>query len=116
MRIQARCTECGTQVELHRDDIELRVAPGAGEAAGGVYSFCCPSCGQRVERTADSRAIQLLDAAGVARAPTSVHPEDPPGGPPFGADDLLDLHLLLQRRDWFDVLTAQVEGSWPSSG
>jgi hypothetical protein len=35
------------------------------------------------------------------RAEDRLHPEDPPGGPAFTADDQLDLHQLLAGDTWF---------------
>lgn len=112
-RIRATCPSCG-EVDLRPADIELRVhrSPHGDVAEGSSYAFDCPGCTQVVVKPADERVARLLTTGGV---PMSVlgthqtlaeHPEQPPPGPPLTRDDLLDLHLLLRRPDWYDELLA----------
>lgn len=115
-RIRANCPSCG-EIDLRPQDIELHVVRSdAGEvAAGSSYTFACPACTGHIVKPADERIARLLATGGVpvnitsdgahaAPTPRPDHPEDPPTGPPFGYDDILDLHLLLQRDDWFETL------------
>lgn len=109
MRIRVRCTACGRETDLPPQQILLEVA--VPPTAHGRYSFDCPSCGARVQRLADERAIKLLEAGGVEPSATEPHPEQPPGGPPLTADDLIDLHELLARDDWFELAARGVRDS-----
>jgi hypothetical protein len=114
-RIRANCPSCG-EIDLRPQDIELHVVRSdAGEVAeGSSYTFACPACTGHIVKPADERIARLLATGGVpvnisSDPPPEVvsrptHPEAPPSGPPFGYDDLLDLHLLLQREDWLDRL------------
>ncbi|MDX1620038.1 MAG: hypothetical protein R3320_03550 [Nitriliruptorales bacterium] len=107
-RIRATCPRCG-EIDLRPKDIELEVVRSeVGEIADGSrYSFACPDCADTVIKPADERIASLLRSGGVSVTerpadPRPAHPEDPPGGPAFTRDDLLDLHLLLAEPGWFD--------------
>lgn len=123
-RIRANCPDCG-DVELAPAAMLIRVAHDPVDLVGedSCYQFTCPTCDTKVTKAADDRIVQLLITGGVPMEvaspsmdvepidavlspPASYHPEDPPPGRPFSHDDLLDLHLLLQREDWFSDLVA----------
>ena len=100
--IRATCPTCG-EVELTPDDIELRVCT---HAPASYYQFECPLCSEVVQKPADDRVVQLLISGGVSATvwelPDEVREER--AGAPFGYDDLLDFHLLLETSDWFESL------------
>ncbi len=112
--IRATCPSCG-EVDLTPDQIRLTVVPSVADQVGpdSHYTFTCPSCEDRVDKPADERIARLLTTGGVevsvlertVGTPASPHPERPPAGPALTYDDLLDLHLLLRRDDWFESLT-----------
>ena len=115
-RIRANCPSCG-EVDLRPDDVILSVVRAYDGLISDAssYRFNCPDCTEVVTKPADERIAQLLTTGGVpieeaADAPEVVvderppHPEDPPSGRPLTADDLLDLHVKLQDRGWFDEL------------
>lgn len=122
-RIRANCPDCG-DVELAPAAMLVQVAHDASELVGdrSRYRFTCPTCDAMVTKPADDRIVQLLISGGVpmevqaaeAVAPSVAasssrkahHPENPPGGRALSHDDLLDLHLLLRREDWFSQLVA----------
>ncbi|MFP4148340.1 MAG: hypothetical protein ACLFUG_00485 [Nitriliruptoraceae bacterium] len=112
-RIRATCPTCG-EVDLRPDEVVLHVvrAPDGLVADGSEYRFECPSCTGEVAKPADDRIAQLLTTGGVQVAETAPglppHPEAPAGGPPLTPDDLLDLHLSLERDDWFEELLRTV--------
>lgn len=112
-RIRANCPDCG-DVELRPDEMLIQVAHDDADLVGdgSRYRFVCPDCAGTVTKPADDRIVQLLITGGVALEvaepladPRPPHPEDPPAGAPLTADDLLDLHLLLESDDWFAILT-----------
>ena len=84
------------------------------DRAAQSVSWICLTCRQVVERVLDS---DLLDAAANAGAsPISSmldrsHPEAPPKGPDLCLDDLLRLHWLLEKEDWFDELSSLITRS-----
>jgi len=119
-RIRATCPSCG-EVDLRPVDIELHVIRATdGEVGdGSSYRFECPGCTARVVKPADARIARLLATGGVAVAVdggdldldhalaelvTCTHPELPPPGEPFTADDVLAFHELLEGDDWFSQL------------
>jgi predicted RNA-binding Zn-ribbon protein involved in translation (DUF1610 family) len=112
-RIRATCPACG-EVDLQPDDVVLHIvrAPDGVVADGSEYRFLCPSCTDEVAKPADERIAQLLTTGGVhvAEAAPALppHPEAPLPGPPLTLDDLLDLHLGLERDDWFSSLLRTV--------
>ncbi|MDP9022005.1 MAG: hypothetical protein M3N57_04735 [Actinomycetota bacterium] len=109
--IRATCHQCG-EIDLTPADIRLTVVRGADSPVGpdSHYTFTCPVCRSVVDKPADERVTRLLTTGGVtvnvieATPVLLAHPEDPPGGAPFGHDDVLDLHLLLGLDDWFERL------------
>ena len=114
-RIRANCPDCG-DVELTPDEILIQVAHADADLVGdgSRYRFTCPDCEGTVTKPADDRIVQLLITGGVALEvaepaadPRPPHPESPPAGAAFTADDLLDLHLLLERDDWFGLLVGR---------
>lgn len=122
-RIRATCPDCG-EVDLQPSDIELHIVRSVvGEVGDGSrYRFACPGCEVTVTKPADERIARLLATGGVeiaiertttedllpAEALRLAHPESPGTGPDFTYDDLLDLHLQLQRDDWFNELARLV--------
>src|SRR5690625_3717142 len=118
-RIRARCPVCG-DVELAPESMMVEVSHDAHDlvAADSTYRFVCPYCTDTVRKPADERIVQLLISGGVpleisadlVTADLIAPPHETARGeadtdaPPLTFDDLLDLHLLLCRDDWFDEL------------
>ena len=109
-RIRASCPDC-REVDLAPSDVDLRVVRDTDGSVSeeSCYSFVCPECEVLQIKPADERIVNLLTTGGVnidevAPKPAASHPEDPPDGPPFTHDDLLDFHLLLKRDDWFSLI------------
>lgn len=111
--IRATCPHCG-EVDLAPTDIQLTVVRAEGMPVGpdSRYTFDCPGCTESVAKPADERIARLLTTGGVEVSviqdsePVPPHPEDPPGGPAFTPDDLIDFHFQLQQREWFRELVA----------
>ena len=112
--IRTRCGLCGDDVELHPDEVELVLDT---QHRRGSYRFSCPNCDQTIAKPADERtAMMLIEAGVVLRRAEPEHPEDPPAGPAFTFDDLLDLHVLLATDDWFERLIAAGTPALAASG
>lgn len=102
--VEAECPRCGTvQVPAHEFVVYVRE-----DSWSASYQFRCPACRCAVEKASSEHATELLVAWGaqvdVWRPPAEVL--EPKDGPPFTLDDVLDLHLLLEKPDWFEQLTA----------
>lgn len=99
--IEASCPACGPVI-CRPGDFDVRVWKGTGI----YYVFTCPGCSGVVQKQADLRALNILLGEGltptIVDTPFALDPR--PNGPPFTADDLLDLHILLERPDWFQGL------------
>lgn len=113
-RIRTVCPDCG-EVEVDAQDMSLHLMRDTkGDLTDASwFGFDCPGCDTLVRKPVDARIAGLLISGGVpvrdqADAALVAHPENPPVGPAFTPDDLIDLHLLLDRTDWFDRLRATV--------
>jgi predicted RNA-binding Zn-ribbon protein involved in translation (DUF1610 family) len=109
--VRAQCPACG-DVQLGIHDLTVRVQD---DDRAGDYRFRCPGCSDLVTRPASPRIVDLLVSAGAAEEHWTWPAEldERPGGPPLTPDDLLDLHVLLADRDWFDQLVALVRRTTP---
>lgn len=99
----ATCPTCA-DVEMEPRDIELRLC---NHTPASTYRFICPSCGDYVEKPADSDVVSLLMSAGVRAVVWELPAEmlEPREGAPISGDDVLDFMLGLERQDWFELLT-----------
>lgn len=101
--IRATCSDCG-DVELGTRDLVVRLCE---ETESGSYVFRCPRCAHPVVRPADRPTLELLVSSGcrleVWSTPAELR-EPRPAGPPFGYDDLIDFHAVLDTPHWFDEL------------
>ncbi|MBW3618950.1 MAG: hypothetical protein KY461_01785 [Actinobacteria bacterium] len=114
--IRATCPMCTDEVDLQPQEITLHLVDPLRSVDGdrNRYGFRCPTCEVFVVKPAGEHAIELLIEGGVELSTAEhppweegpAHPEDPPAGPPFTADDVLDLHLKLQDPAWLDELVA----------
>jgi len=104
-RIEATCPTCGP-VERTPADFELAVCT---HIPASYYAFTCPGCEQRIQKAAEERVVELLIAEGVRPSHWELPAEmlEEHDGPPLTMDDLLDMHLLLEREDWLNALTQQ---------
>ncbi len=100
--IRATCPTCA-DVELTTRDLRVQVCSDTNQ---GSYSFRCPMCRMAVAKQAEPRIIDLLVSSGVQmhvwRLPAELREQKV--GSPLGWDDVLELHDLLQRPDWFTQL------------
>ncbi len=100
--IRATCPTCD-DVELTTRDVSVQICSDTNQ---GSYSFRCPTCLLAVSKPAEPRIIDLLVSSGVRmslwRLPAELH--EPKQGRPFGWDDVLEFHDLLERPDWFAQL------------
>jgi hypothetical protein len=110
--VRAQCPECG-DVRLQIDD--LTVVVGNDIEMPSSYRFCCPRCDHVVHREATPRIVDLLVGAGAAQEAFRWPAEltEARVGPPLTADDLLDLHVLLDTDTWFDDLVTLVRHTAP---
>lgn len=101
-RIRAACPECG-EVELVAPDIGLKVSTRGSRS---FYTFMCPDCRVLIAKPADERIVRLLLSGGVQAEFWDPPAEllEPRTGPPISYDDLLDLHLALERPDFWERL------------
>jgi hypothetical protein len=103
--IRATCTDCG-DVELGPGDLVVRLCE---DTESGTYVFRCPRCTLPVVHPADRPTVDLLVSSGVRLELWTLPAElvEPrPIGEPFTHDDLLDFHLLLDEKSWFNALLA----------
>lgn len=102
------CPECKAELTLPAHRLLVRV--DAGRTSSGEVLFGCLSCDVTVATELDAGGVAALVMAGVSHltlsAPIVEHPETRPDGPPFTADDLLDLHDALAKDEWFDTLAS----------
>jgi hypothetical protein len=126
VQIQSTCSSCRAELELTVADliILLPVAIEVPDGPEDVDSEAetelrprlvhgCPECGATTTRHIEWRMSRLLQAHGVAVLPdlelepaVEPHPENPPTGPALTADEVIELHDLLERTDWFDELVS----------
>jgi hypothetical protein len=105
--IRTRCPACRQHITFPADRCALLADADSG---AGAYAFVCPECADPVVRPADERVEAMLVAGGASahgvteRPGRPPHPERPQQGPPFTADDVLDLHFLLDNAGWFEHL------------
>jgi predicted RNA-binding Zn-ribbon protein involved in translation (DUF1610 family) len=108
--IEATCASCGA-VWLPPAEIVVRVCLDLRSSA---YAFRCPECGLRAAKPANDRIVDFLTSAGASLElwylPDELR-EPRPDGPPVSHDDLLDFHLLLQQKDWFERLEQLVDAT-----
>lgn len=113
--IRAQCPQCGTVALVPLTALTITVAPRPGGL--GRCVFVCRACGGEGWWPVDQRQAEVLRRQGTRLSPRAQAQQDHPArwawrearrpqGPPLTHDDLLDLHLLLQRDDWFDQLLA----------
>lgn len=101
------CPRCRAEVSLPARRLLVRL--DADRATSGEVLFTCLSCHETVTVPLDASAVAALVMGGVTHLslspPVVEHPEQPPDGPAFTHDDLLDLHGELDDGDcWFDEL------------
>jgi hypothetical protein len=126
IQIEGTCSGCGTDLDLTPADLlllvpveaESRPQPASRSASESGSEprlvFDCSECGSTCAITIESGLAVVLQAHGVAAladlelepATAEPHPENPPPGPALTADDLIELHVLLERENWFDELAA----------
>ncbi|MFA9430603.1 hypothetical protein [Egicoccus sp. AB-alg2] len=113
-RIRVVCRHCG-HVVVAGDAIDLIIWVDEPEPQPSYYSFRCSACSLRTVTQLDEPQLQLLRSHGARpRRYGTVRAEPPPppprprhpSFPPLTRDDLLDLHLLLQRADWWERFLA----------
>lgn len=101
--VRATCPRCG-DVEMSPKNLELRVC---SKQEASIYLFNCPACEEVIVKPAsDRRIVTLLTSVGVRtiRWDLPAELDEAHEGPPLTHDDLLDLHLLLDRSDWLELL------------
>jgi hypothetical protein len=102
MSIIVMCPDCGEQ-RLSPEAVTVRSCVDTGVWS---YRFTCPGC--HLPTVGDSVMTALLDAVDAGASleawalPTNL--DRHPSGPPFTLVDVLELHLLLLERNWFDEL------------
>lgn len=105
--IRASCDDCG-DVELTTADVHVRVC---NHDSTGTYSFRCPTCRMTQVKSAESRTIDLLVAAGVSHSTWDLPQEifEERKGDKITHDDILDFHDLLGDPNWYSELTSSIE-------
>jgi hypothetical protein len=108
--VEATCAECGV-VWLSPWDIVVRVCVDLQSSAS--YTFHCPECGLLAAKPANDHMVDFLTSIGASLEawylPDELR-EPRPDGAPINHDDLLDFHLLLQDKGWFERLEGLVAG------
>ncbi|MGH2808861.1 MAG: hypothetical protein ACRDKT_16470 [Actinomycetota bacterium] len=95
-RVQGRCPTCGP-LTLLPGDVTCSVPDGPEGA--GLAEFHCPVCDGPVFYRVTAQDAKVLLLLGGRKATGSVPLEltEEKSGPPVSLDDLVDLHLELER-------------------
>ena len=121
VQIQSTCSSCRAELDLTVAEIilllpvEAEAQPQADAEAGTGCAprivHDCGECGATTVRAVEWRVARLLRVNGVAALPDfelepaiEPHPENPPAGPGLTADDIIEMHEVLERTEWFDEL------------
>jgi hypothetical protein len=119
VQIQSTCSSCRAELDLTVADLVLLLPLEAEPTSQTEAESTCPprlvhdcqECGATSVRTIEWRLARLLRVHGVPALPdlelepaVEPHPENPPAGPALTADELIELHDVLE--DWFDELVA----------
>lgn len=103
------CRDCKAELTLPARRLLVRV--DARCTSSGEVLFSCLSCQATSAIELDAGGVAALVMAGVTHltlsTPVIEHPEARPAGPPFTADDQLDLHAELADDRWFDELASR---------
>ncbi|HEY0398373.1 MAG TPA: hypothetical protein VGF00_08295 [Acidimicrobiia bacterium] len=114
--VEATCAECGV-VWLSPGDIVVRVCVDLQSSAS--YTYHCPECGLLAAKPANDHMVDFLTSIGASleawHLPDELR-EPRPDGARINHDDLLDFHLLLQDKDWFERLEQLVGGAEDLTG
>lgn len=105
--MRATCSECG-DVELRARDVQVRTCGNTGVS---TYLFRCPVCRMTEVKFADDQVVDILVSGGVRVVEWHLPHElgERPGGEPITADDILDFHELLEKADWFFMLSNLIQ-------
>jgi hypothetical protein len=104
--VQITCPECSTRAVVPITAVLLDVsAPEMDDEDGALAVWICQDCRAFVGRPVGWAGFVTLASSGACvleeAAELRPHPEAPGPGPTLAYDDVLDLHLLLDRPDWF---------------
>jgi hypothetical protein len=115
--VQITCPECSTRAVVPITAVLLVAAPETDDEHRAVAVWICQGCQSLVGQPVDWVDFARLAAAGAQLIAEETdllppHPESPAPGPTWAYDDVLDLHLLLNRPDWF----IELERVTPASG
>lgn len=93
------CPSCSAELSLPARRLVVRVDEESSER--GEVLFTCLSCATTAAMPIDAAAVMMLITGGVTvlslSKPVVEHPETRPDGPAFTTDDLIDLHVELDR-------------------
>jgi hypothetical protein len=99
--VEVACTKCG----LVRLDIK-KFSLFVNEKGESFFTFVCPSCVEVNRYPADDYIVEVLTYNGIL--PHIWEPArelaEPKKGLKISYDDILDFHMELQRKDWFEIL------------
>ena len=111
IEIQSVCDECGSELTLDPTDLLLLLPTEEADNRTARLVHGCELCGATTVRAIEARLGTVLIARGVPSLPDLElqpaevpHPENPPDGDRWSADDLIELHELLARDDWYEGL------------
>lgn len=110
------CPDCAAPVALPAPRLRVLTPSDPGRTAQAV--FTCPVCGCRESVDVDAGTVEAMRRAGAPAShghPSLGPPRRTPTAPPFGPDDLLALHELLDTPDWLDRLLATEDPSATAS-
>lgn len=92
--IKTSCPYCG-DVDLHSSEVTLTIC---SFRPWSFYSFTCPRCEQRIEKSATEQVAMMLMSGAVRTAQWHVPAEalEPRPATALTHDDLLDFHAALE--------------------
>jgi len=109
IEIRCSCRSCEEVSAFGLDELVL-VLPEEPTEPGPRIVHGCHHCGSTTARDLDEQLAGLLLSHGVTAVPhvgqpdAEPHPETPPDGPSFTADDVLAMHELLASDDFLAAL------------
>ncbi len=112
-RIIVNCPDC-RQVRVDPADVTLR---NCVDDESWSYRFTCPHCDRLAAAETESSAALGAVTAGalVERWHLPAELRERHDGPDLKLQDLLDLHELLNERDWFDALVRMCRREPPTA-